>query len=617
MLINTIFSSKNVGFSRQVVGGVLSVASLVLTAMPAAAAEPAHGLSLHGDLKYGPDFTHFEYVNPDAPKGGTVTRGTSGTFDKTNPFILKGVPAVGSSVIYDTLTVNSLDEPFSVYGLLAESIEVADDKRWVTFRLRKEARWHDGVALTADDVVWTFDTFMKDGHPAYKSYFGAIAKAEALDSHTVKFSFSEGNNSELPLITGQLPIMPKHFWETRDFTKTTLEPLLGSGPYKMGKIDAGRSITYERVDDYWGRDLPVNVGHDNFDTLKYEYYRDTNVIIEAFKSGDVDFVSEGNAKRWATTYDFPAVLDGRVVKDKIPDASGQQMVGFILNTRKDKFSDVRVREALGFAYDFEWMNKNLFYGAYQRTQSYFQNSEFEAKGLPEGDELAILEKFRGQIPDSVFDKEFVLPKTDGSGNLRAQYRSALKLLKEAGWAVKNGKLTHLETGEVMSIEVLYVAPTYEKIILTYKKALERLGIELNARLVDSSQYQERVDVFDYDIIISGWAQSRSPGNEQKDFFGSEAADHKGSRNVPGIKNPAVDEIIELIIQAPTREELVTATMALDRVLLHGHYLVPFYYVPFYRTVYWNKFERPEVVPENLMGFNTWWINPEKEKALNQ
>ncbi|MBX2838498.1 MAG: extracellular solute-binding protein [Gammaproteobacteria bacterium] len=603
---------------RQLLGGVwLAVSPLVFSPSISTAAEASHGLALHGDIKYGPDFTHFEYVNPDAPKGGSVTRGVRGTFDNTNPFILKGLPAAGSTSIYDTLTVNSMDEPFAVYGLLAESIEVPDDKRWVTYRMRKEARWHDGVALTADDVVWTFDTIMKDGHPAYKSYFGAIAKAEKLDSHTVKFSFSEGNNSELPLITGQLPILPKHFWENRDFTKTTLDPLLGSGAYKMNQIDAGRSISYERVDDYWARNLPVNVGHDNFDSLKYEYYRDTNVIHEAFKSGDVDFVAENNSKRWATAYDFPAVTDGRVVKDEIPDASVQQMQGFIFNTRKEKFQDVRVREALGFAFDFEWINKNLFYGAYQRTTSYFQNSEFQATGLPEGEELELLERFKGQIPESVFTKEFTVPQTDGSGNLRTQYRSALKLLREAGWVVKDGKLTHQDTGEVFQVELLYVSTTIEKLALTYKKALERLGIDMQARLVDSSQYQERVDNFDYDMIVSGWAQSRSPGNEQKEYWSTAAADTTGSRNLAGIKSPAIDELIAEIIKAPSRERLVTTTKALDRVLLHSHYLVPHYFVPIYRTAYWNKFERPEIVPQNLMGFNTWWINVDKEQALNQ
>ena len=604
------------GFHRQ----FRQACGVILLAAPfvgAYAGELNHGHSKYGELKYGPDFEHFEYASPDAPKGGTIVREARGSYDNTNPFILKGQSAAGATIIYDTLTVPSLDEPFSQYGLIAESIEEATDKRWVIFHLRKSARWHDGVALTADDVVWTFDTIKEKGHPAYKNYYAEVAKAEAIDSHTVKFSFSEGNNAELPLIIGQLQILPKHFWEDRDFEKTTLEPLLGSGPYKMGKIDAGRAIDYERVDDYWAKDLPVKVGHHNFGTLRYDYYRDSTVSLEAFKSGDIDFRLESISKNWKTAYNFPAINDGRVVKEELEDKSTQPMQAFVMNSRRDKFSDMRVRRAIGYAFDFEWMNKNLFYDAYTRTQSYFQNSEFMATGLPEGDELAILESYRDQLPASVFDEPFSLPVNDGSGNLRKQYREAIKLFKSAGWEIKNQKLTNVETGEEMKFELLLVSPSLEKIALPYKKALERLGVEMSVRIVDSSQYEKRVEDSDFDMIVLGWSQSLSPGNEQLNYWSSSAADEPGSSNYAGIKNPVVDELIDLIIDAPDRASLVASTKALDRVLLHHHYVIPQYYGAFYRLAYWNKFERPEVIPDKSLTLETWWIDVDKEAALKK
>jgi len=434
----------------------------------AQAAEPAHGVAINGDLKYPENFTHFDYVNPDAPKGGQITQSRLGTYTNLNPFVLKGVAAVGAGSIYDTLTVQAADEPFSEYGLIAESIEVPDDKRWVIFRLRSEARWHDGVALTADDVVFSFNIIKNEGHPFYKSYYGKVSEAEALDSHTVKFSFAEGNNAELPMIMGQLTILPKHFWEDREFGSTTTDALLGSGPYRFGTIDEGRSISYELVEDYWGKDLAVNKGRNNFGVMKYDYYKDGTVALEALKAGNVDLREENISKNWATGYDVPALDDGRLKKEMFEDENTQPMQGFIMNLRKPMFSDIRVRKAMGLAFDFEWMNKNLFYGAYTRTSSYFQGSEFQATGLPEGDELALLEKYRDQLKPEIFDTEFALPKTDGSGNLRKQYREALTLLREAGWAIKNGKLTHAETGEVMAPEFLVTSPSFERIGLSYR-----------------------------------------------------------------------------------------------------------------------------------------------------
>ncbi len=616
MVQTRVFSTLRQTCGVMLLAGAVTSISVALP-ISAQAAEAAHGHSKYGALKYGPDFEHFEYASPDAIKGGTMVQATRGSYDNLNPFILKGVPAIGSTRIYDTLTVSSLDEPFAQYGLLAESIEEADDKRWVIFRLRQSARWHDGVALTADDVVWTFDTIKEKGHPAYKNYYSAVAKAEALDSHTVKFSFSEGNNPELPLIIGQLQILPKHYWEDKEFEKTTLEPPLGSGPYRFGDIDAGRSVAYERVDDYWAKDLPVKVGFHNFDKIRYDYYRDATVMLEALKSGDIDYRSENISKNWKTAYDFPAVNDGRVIKEEIDDKSTQPMQAFVMNSRRDKFSDMRVRRALGYAFDFEWLNKNIFYDAYQRTTSYFQNSEFMATGLPEGDELALLEPYKGKVPDSVFNEEFTLPVTDGTGNLRRQYREAIKLFKEAGWEIKDQKLTNTSTGEVMDIELLLVSPSLEKIGLAFKKSLERLGVNLSVRIVDSAQYQKRVEEFDFDMLVLGWSQSSSPGNEQINYWGSSAANEPGSANYVGIDDPVVDDLIKLIIEADDRPALVAATKALDRVLLHNHFVIPQYFAPIYRIAYWNKFDRPEVIPYKALTTETWWVDPDKAAALEK
>ena len=581
----------------------------------AGAAEPRHGISVFGDLKYGPDFERFEYTSPDAVEGGSVVQGTIGTFDNTNPFILKGVPAAGATGIYDTLTVNSLDEPFSVYGLLAETIEVADDKGAVTFRLRPEARFHDGTPVTAEDVVWTFETLMSVGHPFYRSYYGAVDKAEALDERTVKFTFRETGNAELPLIVGQLAVLPKHFWEGRDFGSTTLDPLLGSGPYRFGRIDPGRSVAYERVDDYWAKDVPAARGLNNFGSLRYDYYRDLDVALEALKSGDVDFRQESIAKNWSTAYDFPALAEGRVVKEELPDNSTQPMQAFVFNLRKPKYQDERVRRALEYTFDFEWMNENLFYGAYERTKSYFQNSEMQATGLPEGRELEILEQHRDELPESVFTEEFTLPETDGSGRDRRGLRAALGLFEEAGYEVRNRTMTNVATGEPFDMEMIIANPSLEKLGLAWRKTLERLGIDLKVRVIDSAQYQKRTEDFDFDVVTNGWLQSDSPGNEQWDYWGSAQADVPGSRNVAGIKDPVVDAIIPLIVNARSREEQVAATKALDRVLLHRHYVLPQYFGPTYRIAHANKFDRPETAPTKALGFETWWVDPDKEAAL--
>lgn len=593
----------------------LFAASMVFASFANAGSTVLHGLSKFGDLKYPQGFEHFEYVNPDAPKAGNVVLSSSLAFDSLNPFILKGLAASGMGNIYDQLMVSSSDEPSAYYGLIAENAEVDDDKRWIVFNMRKAARWHDGKAITADDVVWTFETLMEKGHPFYKSYYSDIAKVEKLDTHQVKFFFSEGNNPELPLIAAQLTILPKHYYEERDFGKTSLEPPLGSGAYKIKTLDAGRSITYELVEDYWAADLPVNKGRSNFKTMRYDTYRELTISLEALKAGDIDFRTEYTSKDWKTAYDFPALNDGRVIKEEVPDGSIQRTQAIVMNLRQPRFQDIRVRKALDLVYDFEWMNKNLFYGAYIRNDSFFQIEEMNATGLPEGDELALLEPYRGQVPETVFTEAYVPPTGDGSGNIRKRYREAIKLLKEAGWEIRDQKLTNVETGEKFEIEFLFRQASLEKIALAYKKTLERIGIDLKPRLIDTAQWVKRLEEHDFDMTSQVMSQTMSPGNEQRDYFSQEAADTGGSRNVSGIKDPVVDELIEKIITAPSREATLTAIRALDRVLKHNHYVVFMYYGNTHRVAYWNKFVKPSIAPKYALGFDTWWIDEAKEQAL--
>ncbi len=581
------------------------------SAQDATGVQEAHALTLLDEVKYGPDFEHFDYVNPDAPKGGEVRLATVGTgFDTLNPFILKGVKASGLGNTYDTLLKQSFDEPSSSYGLLAESVRVAEDNAWVEFDLREGARWHDGTPLTVDDVIFSFETLMAEGHPFYQSYFASVADVEAVGERTVRFTFQGDLNRELAFIVGDdLPILPQHYWEGRDFDQTTLEPPLGSGPYRIANVDPGRSITYERVPDYWGTDLPVNVGQNNFGTVTYDYYRDNTVAIEALKAYEYDFRAENSSKEWATSYNLPVVDEGLLVKELVPDANGRGMQAFWLNTRRDKFADPRVREALGYAFDFEWSNENLFFGQYTRTDSFFENSELASSGIPEGQELELLEPYRDQLPEEVFSEPFALPVSDGSGNLRSNLRAARQLLQEAGWEIRNGQLTNMETGEVMTIEFLLNSPTYERIVAPMIQNLERLGVQANLRTVDSAQYQNLVQDFNYDVILEVVAQSLSPGNEQREFFGSEAAATPGTRNYAGIQDPTIDALTEKVIAAPDRETLVAATHALDRVLLWNYYVIPNWYLPETRIIYWDKFGQPEIAPTYALGFpSTWWLD---------
>jgi len=593
-------------------------AGLVVLGTAAAAQETtvSHGLSLFGDLKYPPDFQHFSYVNPAAPKGGQVLLEAIGTFDTLNPWVIKGTAAAGSGLIYDSLMVASQDEASSEYGQVAETVEVAADLSWVAFNLRPEARWHDGQPLTAADVVFTLERLKSEGRPLYRYYYANVSEAVAEGPHRVRFNFTGPPNRELPNIIGQLPVLPRHYWEGREFNATTLDVPLGSGPYRIAEVKPGRSISYERVADYWGRDIPVNRGRYNYDHIRFEYYRDRTVSLEAFKTGSLDFRSENSAKVWATQYDFPAIRKGQVIKEALPDNNPAGMQAFVFNTRRAKFQDPRVRQALGYAFDFEWSNVNLFYGQYTRTESFFANSELAARELPDAAELSVLEPLRGQVPDEVFTTVYAAPRTDGRGGLRQNLRQARRLLSEAGWVVRDGKLVNEAGGESLDFEILVAQPDMERVVAPMVQNLKRLGVTATLRVVDTSQYVNRVRAFEFDMIVSGWGQTLSPGNEQREFWGTAAADRPGSRNLVGIKDPAIDKLIDGVIYAEDRAQLLAATRALDRVLLWNHFVIPQFHVDKDRIAYWNRFGRPDPLPRFSIGFaDIWWIDPARDAAL--
>lgn len=580
--------------------------------------KPTYALVMHGKAKYSADFTHFDYVNPDAPKGGLLRLSGAETFDNLNGFISKGVAASGTDLIYQSLLTKSQDEPFTMYGDIAETIDTTEDRSWVIFKIRDEAIWHDGKPITAEDVVWTFHTLTEKGSPFYKAYYAHVENVEAISEKEVKFTFSMAHNRELPLIVGEMNILPKHYWtaEGRDFSATTLVPPLGSGPYKFGKIAPGQSLEYLRVKDWWAKDLPVNKGRYNFDRITYDYYRDQNVSLEALFANEYDFRQEYTAKLWATAYDVPAVKKGELKKELIPNALPQGMQGFVMNIRRPVFKDLAVRKAMDLAFDYEWSNKQFAYGAYVRTRSYFENSEMAATGLPEGKELEILEQFRNQLPEHVFTEEYNPSKTDGSGNNRKNLREAIKLLEGAGYVMgENGVRVHKETGVELRFEFL-VANTnaaFQRWFSPYKQNLERIGIIGDIRIVDASQYINRILDFDYDMIVSSWGQSTSPGNEQREFWNSEKADISGSRNYIGVKDPVVDALIELIVSAPSREDLVIRCRALDRVLQSGYYVVPNWHLAAWRIAYWDTFGKPETQAPYSLGYtDTWWKKPEAE-----
>ncbi len=584
-----------------------------------------HGLSLvTPEPELPPDFTHFPFANPDAPKGGEANLWAFGTFDSVNPIPLKGNKAQGLGLVFEPLMATSLDEASAEYGLIAEWVSYPEDYSSATFGLRDEARWHDGTPITPEDVIFSLD-ILKEKNPFYSAYYANVTRAEKTGEGEVTFYFDVENNRELPLIIGQLRVFPKHYWEGaegRDPGETTLEPPLGSGPYRIAEVEGGRRIAYERVEDYWARDLPVRKGQFNFDRIDFEYYRDSTVAFQAFTAGKIDFYVENSAKNWAQGYDFPALNRGEVIKRAIELETPRPMQAFVFNTRRDRFDDSRVRRAFNYAFDYEWANEMLFYGQYERTDSFFENTELAWQGLPEGREREILEdlrqKYPEHVPEEVLTKEYFNPQGGGRREMRDNLRQALSLLSEAGWETRQGALVNANTGEPFRVEFLLQSPTMERVVLPYTQRLERIGMDVSVRVVDSSQYRERTNNFDFDIIVDSFAQSESPGNEQRDFWGSRAAQTPGSRNTIGIQNPAVDALIDQIVFAKDRAELVAATRALDRVLLWNHYVVPQWYSPATRIAYWDKFEHPEPLPGRAVGFTqVWWYDAEKSAQVSQ
>jgi len=584
----------------------------------AAADGGRHGLSAFGDLKYPADFTHFGWVNPDAPKGGriaTIGTGALTTFDSFNNFILKGDAAQGLELLFDSLMTRATDEPDAVYGLVARSAELAADGKSVTFRLRPEAKFADGSPLTSDDVVFSFATLKEKGHPSYRVLLRDVVEAQASDPATVRYLFTGTQIRDLPLTVAGLPILSKAYYASRDFEQTTLDPPLGSGPYKLGDYKQGTFVSYRRRPDYWAKDLPVTRGRFNFDEVRYEYYRDRTAALESFKAGAYDLREEFTSRDWATGYDVPAVRQGRIVLLTLPDENPSGAQGFFLNTRRPKLADARVRKALDYAFDFEWTNKNIFYGLYKRTESFFENSEMKASGKPSAAELALLEPFRAQLPAEVFEAPYTAPVSDGSGQDRKLLREAVRLLSEAGYEVKGGKRVDAR-GEALSLEFLITDPVSERILLPYVKNLEALGISASVRRIDPAQYERRVKSFDFDVVTTRYVLRLTPGAEMRNFWGSEAAKTEGSFNLAGISQPAVDALIARAVEAKSREELLTATRALDRVLRAGHYWVPQWYKAAHNIAYWEKFQRPTLKPRYDRGIiDSWWYDADKAAKL--
>lgn len=603
--------------SKTILGAVLLLAAIGINAAPALAenVEKTHALSLLGEPQYPPGFDHLSFVNPDAPKGGTLRLSAFGGFDSLNPYIPKGNAASAAAQAIETLMDTHLGEPSAEYGLIAETVEVPEDDSWVIFNLREEARFHDGSPITAEDVVFSFERLQEEGEPFYRYYYRNVVSHEILGPRRVRFTFSSAGNRELPQIMGQLPVMSKAWWSTREFGATTLEAPMGSGPYRVSEVEPNRRVVLERVRDYWGRDLGLAKGRYNFDRIQYEYFADRTALLEAFKANVYDFRSENSSKDWATGYDFPARKDGRVKLELVPHNRPTGMQGFIYNLRRPLFQDPALRQALAYAFDFEWANQNLFFGQYTRTQSFYSNTELASVGLPSAEELKLLEPLRGQIPDAVFTEAYEAPSTEGRGGLRSNLRQANQVLKQAGYVIRDGKLIDPATDEPVTFEVLLVDPGFERIVLPFTQNLARLGVDATVRVIDTAQYQNRLRAFEFDMVVGSLPQSASPGNEQRDFFGSAAADREGSRNLMGLKSEAVDKLIEHVVFAASREALITATRALDRVLLHSHLVIPQWHISASRIAYWDKFGRPDTNPSYGVDIFAWWVVPEKEAKI--
>jgi microcin C transport system substrate-binding protein len=614
-------------FSRII--GIAGLAALVTATTPTVHAEDKWRTtsSLLGESKYGEDFKHYDYVNPDAPKGGTINSIATGTFDSFNPFIVRGTPAAGlnyqGGLLYDSLMAKATDEGSTNHPLIAEAYKYPDDFSSATYRLDPRAKWHDGTPITVDDVIWSFN-FLKANSPQYVRYFANVTEAVKVSDREVEFRFDQKGNRELPQIMGDVVVFPKHWWEgtdasgkKRDITQPGLEIPLGSGPYKIESFKPGSEIVWFRVQDYWAANVGVNVGRNNFDRRRYTYIQDDTASWEGFKKGGLeDMRLENMSRRWATEYNFPAFTGGDVVKRTFPETSGQPMQAFVFNTRRPQFQDRRVRQALGYAFDFEGMNRKLFFGLYTRTDSYFEGQDLASSGLPQGKELEILNQYKDKLPSELFTQEFKLPVYATPDATRENLRRSLMLFKEAGWVNKSGKLVNEKTGEQFRIEFLGDDPTDERVTLPYMENLRRLGIDTNLRVVDASQYVNRINNFDFDMVSSVFGQSSSPGNEQREYWGSKAADTPGSRNLMGIKDPVVDALIERVIFATDRDDLLAATHALDRVLLWNHYVVPQWNKSEVWIAYWNKFGIPDKQPSYLgVDPESWWIDVEKEKAL--
>ncbi len=587
-----------------------------LAAGPARAAdtaEPApplrtYGLALVGKPKLPADFPHFPYADPAAPKGGEVALADLGSFDSFNPFIVRGTAPQAVGRVWDTLLRSSADEPDTGYAHMAEVVEVAADHSHVAFELRAEARFHDGAPVTAEDVVWTFTMLRDKGRPYYRQYYADVDRVVAESARRVVFHFKNTGNRELPVILGELVVLPKHWWQGRDFAAPLTDPPLGSGPYRVGKFEFGRTIAMERVDDYWGQHVPTGAGLDNFGVIRTEYFRDATVALQAFKAGQVDFRRENISKVWATEYDFPAVKKGLVQKRAFPSNLPTGMQCFVMNTRRPVFADRRVRQAMTEVFDFEWENKNLFYNLYTRTTSFFSNSDCASSGLPGAAELALLDPYRSKLPPELFTQPFTLPVTDGSGNNREGLRRALTLLEQAGLHIKDRKLLDAG-GNQMNFEILLDEPTFERVTLPYVQWLDRLGIVVRVRTVDPAEYQHLTDNFDFDMTINTYGESDSPGNELWDFWGSESAKQVGSDNLAGVADPMVDALIQKVVSARSREELITAARALDRVLLWGWYVVPNWHLQSVWAAWWDRFGFTDVAVRSGIAFNAWWVDP--------
>lgn len=608
------FADKESRLIRYVLTGLLLSA---LFSSPLQANEPeqiptVHGLALFGEPELAADFEHLPHVNPEAPKGGTMRQAAQGSFDSTNPFIIRGTSASGLMQIYDTLLESNPNEPFTMYGLLAGGIRLDPQRRWVEFDLRPEARFQDGEPVLAEDVVFSFDTLTTKGSPFFRSYYADVTDVVAIDRDTVRFELGDSESRELPLIIGQLPILPKHFWADRDFEAVTLDPLLGSGPYRIAEVSPGRRIVYQRNDDYWGRDLGLNRGRYNIDRLVYDYYRDQSIALEAFKAGLIDFRLENSASNWATAYDFPALQEGLVKQMVVHNGQPEGMQAFVMNLREPKFADVRVREAITLAFDFEWLNRNLFYGAYKATDSYFENSEMEASGLPSGEELALLAPWRSELPARVFDEPLPIAQPD---DLRQRLYKAMDLLRAAGYEARDGVMIDTATGRPLNIEILLFSTQFERIAQPLLRNLSRIGIQGRVRTVDVNQYINRLRNFDFDMIVGSFPQSANPGNEQREYWGSEYANSPQSRNLIGLESPVIDALVDELVAAQSRQAMDTAAHALDRVLRWGFYVVPQFHLAAYRIAVWDKFGYHRPFPEYTLDLSSWWVDPQRARVI--